>query len=169
MAKEHMKRPCHGIHSLTPKTTAAPPLRFINNALIVLVPPPLLVASNDTGGDWIEPLLNHYPGPHMIINNAGGGSVANIFAFGTFANKHSSIVHHNLTGLFPFILLDGSMCFFVLYHYKLNCIIADPITRLDNKIYSRHTKHSLISSPRRVSTLSSMSWTIKPLNILNNS
>jgi hypothetical protein len=84
-AKGHMKRPHHGIHGMTPKTTAAPPLGVINNAPIVLVPPPLLVASNNTGGDWIEPFLDHRPGVSKIIDNDGYGSIANIFAFGVFA------------------------------------------------------------------------------------
>ena len=29
--------------------------------------------------------------------------------------------------------LDGSVCFFVLYHYKTNSILATPITNLDDK------------------------------------
>jgi hypothetical protein len=29
--------------------------------------------------------------------------------------------------------LDGSVCFFVLYHYESNCILADPIKALDDK------------------------------------
>ncbi len=28
--------------------------------------------------------------------------------------------------------LDGSVCFFVLYHYKLNCILPAPIAGLDD-------------------------------------
>ncbi len=99
----------------------------------MLVPPPPLVASKDTGGDWIEPPLEHQPGPNVITNNNRDNSVANIFAFGALANKHSGIVYHDLTRLFSFMSLDGSVCFFVLYHCKLNGIIADLITGLDNK------------------------------------
>jgi hypothetical protein len=29
--------------------------------------------------------------------------------------------------------LDGSVCFFILYHYISNCILADPIKVLDDK------------------------------------
>ena len=29
--------------------------------------------------------------------------------------------------------LDGSVCFFVLYHYETNSILATPITNLDDK------------------------------------
>ncbi len=35
MAKGHMKRPCYGIQSTIPNTTAKPPARVINNTLIV--------------------------------------------------------------------------------------------------------------------------------------
>jgi hypothetical protein len=43
-------------------------------------------------------------------------SIANIFSFGAFADKNNGIVYHDLTGSFPFMSLDGSVCFFVLYH-----------------------------------------------------
>jgi hypothetical protein len=120
---------------------ATPPSHVINNALIELVPPPLLVASDNTGGDWIEPPLEHPPGPNMIIDDDNDNSMANIFAFSAFADKHSGIVYHDLTGLFLFVLLDGSMCFFVLYYYESNGIIADPITGLDNKtIFEAYNK-----------------------------
>ncbi len=42
-------------------------------------------------------------------------------------------MYQDLTGSFPFVLLEGSVCFFVLYHSKSNSIIADPITGVDNK------------------------------------
>ncbi len=29
-------------------------------------------------------------------------------------------------------MLDGSVCFFVLYHYKSNCILPAPISGLDD-------------------------------------
>jgi hypothetical protein len=70
--------------------------------------------------------------PNFIIDGKSDASVANIFAFGAFANKNSGIVYNNLMGLFPFMSLDGSVCFFVLYHYKLNYILADPIKALDD-------------------------------------
>jgi hypothetical protein len=40
-------------------------------------------------------------------------------------------VYHDLTGLFPFMSYDGSVCFFILYHYESNSILATPITGLD--------------------------------------
>jgi hypothetical protein len=59
-------------------------------------------------------------------------SIAGIFCFGAFADRNSGIVYHDLTGSFPFISFDGSVCFFVLYHYESNAILAKTITRLDN-------------------------------------
>ncbi len=56
-----------------------------------------------------------------------------MFGFGAFADKNNGIVYHDLTGSFPFMSLDGGVNFFVLYHYKTNCILASPIAGLDNK------------------------------------
>jgi hypothetical protein len=37
--------------------------------------------------------------------------------------------------------LDGSVCFFILYHYKSNCILASPIAGLDDKsIFAAYEK-----------------------------
>lgn len=45
----------------------------------------------------------------------------------------SGVVYNDLTGNFPFMSLDGSVCFFVLYHYETNAILATPIAGLDDK------------------------------------
>ncbi len=70
-------------------------------------------------------------GPNVIADD-GNESIANIFCFGAFADKTSGIVYHDLTGSFPFMSFDGSVCFFVLYHYKSNAILATPITGLND-------------------------------------
>jgi hypothetical protein len=67
-----------------------------------------------------------------IISDDDEESISNIFAFGAFADKNNGIVYHVLTGSFPFMSLDGSVCFFVLYHYESNCILPAPIAGLDN-------------------------------------
>jgi hypothetical protein len=43
------------------------------------------------------------------------------------------VVYNELTGLFPFTSLDGSICFFVIYHYKTNAILVTPVAGLDKK------------------------------------
>jgi hypothetical protein len=81
---------------------------------------------------------NAMTGPNLIGND-DNKSIANIFCFGAFADKNSGIVYHNLTGLFPFMSYDKSVCFFILYHYKSNSILASPIAGLDNvNIYSAY-------------------------------
>ncbi len=59
-------------------------------------------------------------------------SIANIFCFGAFADKNTGVVYNNCTGAFPFMSLDGNVCFFVMYHYKTNAIFATPIPGLDS-------------------------------------
>ncbi len=59
-------------------------------------------------------------------------SIANFLCFGAFADKNNGVVNNDLTVSFPFILLDGSVCFFVMYHYEANAILAKPISGLDN-------------------------------------
>jgi hypothetical protein len=44
--------------------------------------------------------------------------IANIFCFGAFSDRNSSIVYYDLTGPFPFVSFEGIVCFFVLYHYE---------------------------------------------------
>jgi hypothetical protein len=55
-----------------------------------------------------------------------------VFCFGAFAKKNSNIMYHDLTGSFPFMLYNGSVCFFILYHYESNAILGTPIAGLDN-------------------------------------
>ncbi len=134
-AKGLMKCPCHGICSMMPKgTITTDPDPVINNTPIQLVPPPRLVASNDKWDEWAMPSPGvQLPGPNVISDDDTDKSIANLFAFGAFADKNSGIVYHNHTGLFPFMSLDSSVCFFVLYHYESSCILADPIKALDDK------------------------------------
>ena len=65
-----------------------------------------------------------------------------------------------LPGLFPFISLDGSVCFFVLYHYESNSILADPTKGLDNKtIFEAYKKFHLL--------LTAKGYAVK-LNVMDN-
>jgi hypothetical protein len=79
--------------------------------------------------------------PHLIISEDEEESIANVFVFGAFADKNNGIEYHDLTGLFPFMSLDSRVCFFVLYHYKLNCILTTPIAGLnDISIFNAYKK-----------------------------
>ncbi len=44
-------------------------------------------------------------------------SISNVFCFGAFADKNTSVVYNNCTGTLPFMSLDGNVCFFAVYHY----------------------------------------------------
>ncbi len=80
-------------------------------------------------------------GPHVVDNN-DDESIANIFCFGVFADKNSGIVYHDLTGSFPFMSFDGSVCFFVLHHYESNAILTTPIAGLDDvSIFNAYKKY----------------------------
>ncbi len=68
----------------------------------------------------------------MIFDNDIDNMITNVIVFGAFADKNSGILCHNLTRSFRFVSLDDSMCFFVLYHYELKSILAEPITGLDD-------------------------------------
>jgi hypothetical protein len=59
--------------------------------------------------------------------------IANVFCFGAFANKINGVVYNYLTGHFPFMSIDGSVCFFVLYHYETNAILVKLIANVDNR------------------------------------
>jgi len=72
---------------------------------------------------FVEPPQYHGPvyGAQSQVNIIPDDkSIANIFCFGAFADKISGVVYNDLTGNFPFMSIDGSVCFFVMYHYKTN-------------------------------------------------
>jgi hypothetical protein len=87
------------------------------------------------------PTNREQPGPKVITDN-GNKSIANIFYFGAFADKNTSIIYHDLTGSFPFMSFDGMVCFFVLYHYESNAILSTPIAGLDDvTIFTAYKKN----------------------------
>jgi hypothetical protein len=128
-AKGHMKRPRHGI-STTPKTRTAP----VPHVPVITFPPTPApsIHSNKSSVYIVQRPVERSMEPHLIISEDNEESIANIFAFGAFADKNNGIVYHDLTGSFPFMSLDGSVCFFVLYHYESNCILPAPILGLDD-------------------------------------
>jgi hypothetical protein len=68
-------------------------------------------------------------------------TIANVFCYGAFADKRSGVVYNDLTGNFPFVSFDGSVCFLVVYHYEANAILAGPIAGLDDKsIFNAYKK-----------------------------
>jgi hypothetical protein len=43
-------------------------------------------------------------------------------------------MYNDMTGNFPFVSLDGSVCYLIIYHYESNSILATPITGLTDII-----------------------------------
>ncbi len=138
-AKGHMKRPRHGIKITQPKQG--------DRAVVLPKPVPQI---QPPALPLFEPnIIPAYPGPAYgvqqgpnLIEDDGDESIANIFCFGAFTDRHSSIVYHNLTGSFPFMSFDSSVCFFVLYNYESNAILATPIAGLDDvSIFNAYKKY----------------------------
>ncbi len=133
-AKGHMKRPWHEIQSIMPKM----PLLGIAPIPVVPVHLPHVLPLFQQPPPYQRPAYGTLQGPNLIgIDD--NEFIANVFYFGAFADKNNGVVYNDLTGSFPFILLDGSICFF-MYHYKANAILAEPISGLDNiSIFNTYT------------------------------
>jgi hypothetical protein len=80
---------------------------------------PGLISDDDNEED------NDKPQP-AFIDDINDESIANVFCFGAFANKNTGVVYNNCTGNFSFMLLDGNICFFVMYHYKQTPYLPRP-------------------------------------------
>ncbi len=142
IAKGHMKHPCQGIRSTWPKVTNHAPTPRVPVPIIDAVPIYVQPHIPDPAPAYPGPAYGARMGPHANDDD-GYESIANIFCFGVFADKNSGIVYHNLIGLFPFMSFDGSVCFFVLYHYESNAILVTPIAGLDDiSIFNLYKKYS---------------------------
>jgi hypothetical protein len=130
-AKGHMKRPKKGIHSTTPKPKQAEETADRSLSAVALPQPnPPLLPLFDKVPAYPGPVYQATTGPNIIMDDE---SIANNFCFGAFTDKITGVMYNDLMGNFPFMSLDGSVCFFVLYHYKTNTILATPIANLDGK------------------------------------
>ncbi len=129
-AKGHMKCPWHGIRSTRPKQPTPVPQ----------IAPPVLPL-------FVPNVIQDIHTGSNVIPDDGDESIADIFCFGAFANKTSGVVYHDLTGSFPFMSFDGSVCF-------LCCTIMNPMPSsphhllgLMTSAYSMHTRHTLMFLP----------------------
>ena len=152
-AKGHMKRPRQGIRSTTPRVVSrnTAGLPRINDAPIVATNHIVQPAMDDnTQYDEVDDIWDFPNGQpaapaNLIAEDDSTGSIANVFAYKAFAGKHSGVVYHNLTGTFPFMSLDGNVCFFVLYHYESNSMLAELIKGLDDKtLFEAYKKFNLL-------------------------
>ena len=135
-AKGHMKRPKKGIRSTQKQ------VKTKGDSKIPSIPVPVPQAATHPFLLFMEPMP--YKGPaynaRMEVKYISDDeSIANVFCFGAFADKVSGVVYNDLTGNFPFMSIDGSVCFFVLYHYKTNAILVKPIANVvDRSIFAAY-------------------------------
>ncbi len=91
--------------------------------------------------DVLEPSINVGPikhSPNVIVKD-DDSSVGNIFCFGLFADKRTGILYNDFTGLFPYMSLEGNVCFLIVYHYKSNAILVLLISGFnDNTIFAAY-------------------------------
>ena len=124
-SKGHMKHPRKGICSTTSKQPCIQvPASAPDSSM-----PGLIKPHDPNANDNISNMAQQY---YNIIEDVNDQSIANVFCYGTFAYKISNIVYNNCTAKFPYMSLDGNICFFVMYHYKTNAILATPIPGLDS-------------------------------------
>ena len=69
-----------------------------------------------------------------VIPDNSDATISNVFCFGAFTDKRTGVVYNDMTGNFPFVSLDRSVCYFIMYHYESNSILATPITCLTDTI-----------------------------------
>ncbi len=74
-------------------------------------------------------LLDH--GPSVIVED-DDSSVGNIFCFTAFADKRTGVLYNDLTGSFPYMSLEGKVCYLIVYHYESNAILGLPISGFDD-------------------------------------
>jgi hypothetical protein len=80
------------------------------------------------------PLIHFALTPNVIEDDMDNQTDANLFCFAAFADKHTGTLYNNLTRTFPFMSLEGNVCFLVVYHCKSNAILALPISGFSSNI-----------------------------------
>ena len=164
-----MKRPRQGIRSTTPRihrlnASGVPTIHDSSHDTTDVILPDSEsnegINDDDNSDEWSFPIQVPPAPANLIVDDESTQSIANVFAYGAFADKHSGVVYHDLTGSFPFMSLDGSVCFFVLYHYESNSILAEPIKGLDDKtIFEAYKKFHIL--------LTDKGYSVK-LNVMDN-
>ena len=136
MAKDHTKRPpaWNTKHNLKAYTSSAGHDPKCQATFLPLFQEPPAYPGPVYGviqGNHPVPAHTPRPGP-KVIDDDKTESIVNLFCFGAFADKRDGVVYNDLMGSFLFLSLDGSVCFFILYHYESNAILSMPMSGLDN-------------------------------------
>jgi hypothetical protein len=84
--------------------------------------------------------------PHGNVIESDDDSNGNVFVFAAFADKRNGTLYSDLTGTFPFMSLEGNVCFLILYHYETNAIMAVPIANFtDNAILKAYCSSNYLN------------------------
>jgi hypothetical protein len=135
-AKGHMKQPRQGIRSTRRcPQDGGPPMPQVrpgvNNNKISI--------DNKSDDDSADKITFVQPSMNANVIESDNDSIAKVFIFDVFADKRTGFLYSNLTGAFPFMSLEGNVCFLVIYHYKSNSILALPIANFaDNTILAAY-------------------------------
>jgi hypothetical protein len=118
-----MKRPWQGIQSThrVPKVPSQPFAHVKDHSAHSSADTP---DNNDNISSNIIPVHDTHPN---IIEDDDESDGGNVFVFAAFADKCIGTLYSDLTRAFPFMSLEENVCFFVVYHYKSNTILAVPI------------------------------------------
>ena len=105
-AKGHMMQPRNGIKSTHPKQSF-PAIPLVPN--LPPMPQPYMGMPSVSARPQELPAYLGHPGgntasPNLIRDKEDDELIANMFCFSAFADRNSSIVYHDLTGSFPFML-----------------------------------------------------------------
>jgi hypothetical protein len=124
-----MKHPQHGLCSTrrnvpTDNNAPAPRVVRLHKHFVPII-------GNDDERDKIDNVADQTANVNVIHDNNISNS--NLLCFAAFADKRTRTMYINLTGLFPYLSLEGNVCFLIVYHYKTNAILALSISGFSNE------------------------------------
>ena len=125
-----MKRPHQGIRSTTTQQLQQPPSARPGTTVHAT----LIADDNSWMDDIYAPSFHAGPlehGPLVIIKD-DDSSVGNIFCFTAFAEQRTGVLYNDLTRLFPYMSMEGNVCYLIVYHYKSNGILGLLISGFDD-------------------------------------
>jgi hypothetical protein len=103
--------------------------------------------SNEHSNNSLISNVQSFPTTNANVNEDSNTSSNKYrFYFATFADKQTGILYNDLTGTF-FMSLEGNICFLIIYHYKMNAILALAIAGFSDKIiFAAYQHHNLFKS-----------------------
>jgi hypothetical protein len=95
----------------------------------------LIIANDNDEDDNLSHIAPQGGYPHSNANVIEANKCSTEDAcFTALADKQMRTLYNGLTGTFPFISLEGNVCFLIVYHYESNAILALPIPGFSNNV-----------------------------------